>query len=470
MQRCIVILVCLVGLLTIGCSKEQEPASLAPARQEAVAFDADVQAFASTVMEQAGWPLEATAEEMTDAGAALGKKGPAPVFGFERTHIAGNIALYTLRLRVGPGQYDVIGLNRIVKEKRPFQPIKTAKSLFFQHGSSKTFVGMMLPGVTSPTTPDNFGMGYFLARNDVDVWGIDQAWAIVPATETNTDFMIDWGLARQMNDLHTAVGVARLTRIMTGCGNAKMILAGYSNGVPTTISLVNEETQLPTYLRNIGGYIPIDNAIKVDAGAMKDALVKYATDYSEFVAAGNGGEMVYFAMMADAVRNNPDGYDLLAGVTNLDYVLNVVAGPTLFPGHPFHYWAATWTDGKPTGLRFTDWELWLDFLASGTAWEPYIWTAEWCGYVAGTFDTPYDDHLGEIRVPILNLTPAGGYADATFYGLSLLGSRDKETIMPSMGGPVEQEFAHIDLFTAPEAELLVWRPLLRWIRSHTPGF
>jgi len=72
MQRCIVILVCLVGLLTIGCSKEQEPASLAPARQEAVAFDADVQAFASTVMEQAGWPLEATAEEMTDAGAALG--------------------------------------------------------------------------------------------------------------------------------------------------------------------------------------------------------------------------------------------------------------------------------------------------------------------------------------------------------------------------------------------------------------
>ncbi|HPG83986.1 MAG TPA: hypothetical protein PKY55_11960 [bacterium] len=470
MQRCIVILVGLVALFTIGCSKEKEPA-LAPARPEAVAFEADVQAFAWTVMDQAGWSLEATAEEMAAAGTALSKGGPAPVSEFQRTIITGNIALYTFRMRVGPGPYDVIGLNRVVKERRPFQPIKTSKSLFFQHGSSKTFVGMMLPGVTSPTTPDNFGMGVFLARNDIDVWGIDQAWALVPASETNTDFMIDWGLARQMNDLRTAVGVARLTRIMTGCGNAKMILAGYSNGVPTTIALVNEETQLPTYLRNIGGYIPIDNAMKVDGGAMKEALIWYSTTYFDLVAAGNGGEPVYFAAMADAVRNNPDGHDLNnPDVSNLDFVLNMVAGPTLFPGHPFHYWAATWADGKPTGLRFTDWELWLDFLASGTAWEPYIWTAEWCGYVAGTFDTPYDDHLGEIRVPILNLTPAGGYADATFYGLSLLGSRDKETIMPSMGGPVEQEFAHIDLFTAPEAVNLVWQPMLRWIRMHTPGF
>jgi len=39
-----------------------------------------------------------------------------------------------------------------------------------------------------------------------------------------------------------------------------------------------------------------------------------------------------------------------------------------------------------------------------------------------------------------------------------------------MGGPVEQEFAHIDLFTAPEAVNLVWQPMLRWIRMHTPGY
>ncbi len=400
-----------------------------------------------------------------------GKRNPA-ILDFQREIIAGDIAHYSLQLRVGPGQYDVIGIHRVVRERRPGQPIRTHRNLFLQHGSSKDFVGMWLPGLTSPTTPDDFGMAVYLARHDVDVWGIDQSWTLVPASETNTDFMIDWGLERQVPDLRLAVAVARATRILTGSGATKMILAGYSNGIPSSISVVNEETQLPPGLRNVGGYIPFDCPIKAEPGSLvQTTLAFYSEYYQSLHDAGLYAEVVLFHPMAELARccpDDPSPYD--PSLTNLQYVLVMSAGAVLLPGHPFHYWAGYLDpEGMPTGLRYTTWDLWLDFLDTGTAYEPIIWSVDWTGYVSGAIDTPYDDHLAEVRVPILNVTPAGGFAETTLYGLSLLGSTDVQTIIPAMGVPVLEEYAHIDLFTYEGSEQLVWQPVLEWIVDHTPG-
>jgi len=381
------------------------------------------------------------------------------------------LAHYSVQLRVGSGEYDVIGLHRVVRERRPHLPIRTKKSVFMQHGSSKDFVGMWLPGLTSETTPDDFGMGVYLARHDIDVWGIDQSWTLVPGSETNDEFMMDWGLERQMGDLRTAVAVARWTRILTGCSAAKMILAGYSNGIPTTVSLVNEETQIPRGLRNVGGYIPIDCPIKAEPGGLiQEILTAYSEQYQALHAGGLYAEPVLFGPLAELVRNHrddPSPFD--STMSNLEFALFMCAAPVLLPGHPFHYWAGTFEGGMPTGLRFVTEDLWLDFLASGTAYEPIIWSADWCGYVAGILDTPYDDHLADIDVPVLNVTPGGGFAEETLYGLDLLGSSDIETLSPSKGLPPEEDYAHIDIFTDPESETLVWQPMLEWIVSHTPG-
>jgi hypothetical protein len=385
--------------------------------------------------------------------------------------ITGDIVHYTWRIRVGLGHYDVIGLHRVVRERRPFLPVRSSRSLFLQHGSSKEFVGMFLPGLRSETTPDDFGFAVYLARNGIDVWGIDQSWTLVPAEETNVDFMVDWGLERQLRDLRTAVTVARLVRILTGSGDAKLILAGYSNGIPTTISLVNDETQLPPGLRQIGGYIPFDCPIRVGPGNLQDVLVYYSELYQSFVDAGGAGEPVLFAPMAELVRccpNDPSPFD--PNFTNLQFALVMSAGSVLFPGETFHYWAGLLDEnGMPTDIRFTPRELWLDFLAAGTAYEPYIWTVDWTAYVAGTLATTHDDHFAEITVPVLNVTPAGGFGELTLYGLSLLGSSDIQTLMPSTGLPILEEYAHIDLFTYAGSEQLVWEPVLNWIRSHTPG-
>ncbi len=453
-----------VLMLVAGCSEERGGVPSAPTGETDSVWDAEAAGIAWGIVDEAGWPAEA--ESQTGVPQCHG--GHAPLLHFERTPIAGDVVHYSIQLRVGPGQYDVIGLHRVVRESRPHRPIRTAKSVFMQHGSSKTFVGMWLPGLTSETTPDDFGMGYYLAANDIDVWGIDQSWTLVPGSETNTDFMADWGLERQMGDLRTAVSVARLVRLITGCGRNKMILAGYSNGIPTTISLVNEETQLPPVRRNVGGYIPIDCPIRVEPGLLQETLAFYSEYYQSLHDGGLYGEEVLFAPMAELVRccpEEPSPFD--PTLTNLEFALLMSAGPVLFPGHPFHYWAGVLEEGMPVELRFVDWELWLDFLASGTAYEPIIWTVDWCGYVAGILDTPYDDHFAEIEIPILNITPAGGFAEATYHGLSLLGSTDVETLMPAMGLPVEEEYAHIDIFTYPGSEQLVWQPILEWIVEHS---
>lgn len=459
-------------LLASGCGEDREVVTPSgPDGTDAAIGTLDPELAAQEVMAVAGWAIEPGREEALKSASPTTAVVPVCVADFSRTLISGDIAHYAWRVRVGAGPYDVIGLHRVVRERRPGIPVHVSKSIFLQHGSSKEFVGMFLPGLYSPTTPDDFGFAVYLARNGIDVWGIDQSWTLVPADEQNLDFMADWGLERQVRDLRTGVTVARLVRLLTGSGNAKLILAGYSNGIPTTISLVNDETQLPPGLRQIGGYIPFDCPIRVAPGSLRDVLVYYSELYQSFVDAGGAAEPVLFAPMAELVRccpDEPSPFD--PSLTNLQYALLFSAGAVLFPGETFHYWAGVLDQtGMPTDVRFTPHELWLDFLASGTAYEPYIWTVDWTGYVAGTLDTTHDDHLAEIRVPVLNVTPGGGFGDNTLYGLSLLGSTDVQTLMPTTGLPPAEEYAHIDLFTYAGSEHLVWEPVLNWIRDHTPG-
>lgn len=459
---CFVVVLAFVAV--VGCDRDL-PVEPAPTTDQAAA-EVNAAQCAEDLAKLADWEIDDDAV----LPARDDKDGGLCLFSFRREVITGNIVHYSVRVPVGYGPHDVIGLHRIVKERRPGQPIRSQKSILFQHGCCKDFVGVFQPSLTSPSTPDGFGIAAYLAEHDIDVWGIDQAWTLVPLHDDDAQFMAGWGLARQIRDLRTAVAIARATRLLTGNGHAKLILAGYSNGIPTTIGLINEETQLPPGRRDIGGYIPFDMAIKTDSGAMHDNLAYYSELYHSLHQDGFYDEPVFFAPLADLVRCCPDDpCPYSPDLTNRQYALVVSTTPS--PGETFHYWAGTFDDdGMPSGLRFITPARWLDFLGTGVPYEPIIWTAEWTGYVAGTLNTPYDDHLAEIRVPVLDVTPLGGVSAAgTAYGLSLLGSTDVQTLEPAMGLPILEEFAHIDLFTYEGADELVWRPVLDWIVAHTPG-
>ena len=249
-----------------------------------------------------------------------------------------------------------------------------------------------------------------------------------------------------------------------------MILSGYSNGVISSVALVNEETQLPASLRQVGGYIPIDLPIKMEPGLLRDGVTGLVEGYYRpSYEAGQYQENNSFPPTAELIRCCVNDPSPVPGLTNLQYVLYGMCSPMFgAEASGFHYWAGVFDDnGVPTGLRYTTLDMWLDFMTAAPPYEPMVWGLEWLSYAAGISETPYDDHLGEICVPILNVTPAGGFADATLYGVSLLGSTDKQTLMPGLGLPVMEEVAHIDIFTAQNAPALVWQPILDWIVSHT---
>lgn len=462
------------ALLLWGC--EQQPA-VAPDAADGVhvenAGEALPAEMALAVVEAAGWTIadrSALPEGVTEATL---EKGPKYLRGWEREVIAGDIAHYTFYLQVGPGQYDVIGIHRVVKEDRPGRPIHTRDNIFLQHGDAKDFTGMFLPGSLSPTTPDDFGFAVFMAENGVDVWGIDQAWTLVPEEETDFTFMANWGMERQIGDLDLALAVARFVRAVTGNGLRKMILSGYSSGVTSTSAWLNTDVQRPRGLRQVNGYIPVDLMIKSppDRPDLTQFLIEYRDIFQDLIDNGIYQDNIPFRLLARLAADDPDGPSPIPGFegfTNLQTAYFYASGP-LYGFIPFHYWTANWENGLPVDLVYTDDALAFDFLYSGVPYEPLRFYIDQHNFLADVVDVPWDDHLSQVDVPVLNVMPAGGFGELALYGIALLGSTDVTQLLIQLKPPADilYDFGHIDVFTAGNAEQLAWQPMLNWIQAYS---
>jgi hypothetical protein len=389
---------------------------------------------------------------------------PLPV-DVQRSLVADDVAHYVMKVRTGPGPYDFIRVHRVVKVGRWGLPIRTAANVFLQHGDAKDFTGMFLPGVYSPATPDDFGFAVYAARRGVDVWGIDQAWNVVPQDLEDYSFMKDWGLERQARDLGIALRIARLGRLATGSGGGPMILSGYSSGVFTTLALLDAETQLPPVARSASAWIPVDLCFRTDH---PDLLAFLQADLAYCRATYEAGDYAYyvpFQILGQLARCCPaEDSPVIPGFTNEQAALYFSAA-TLYPPN-FHYWAGYFgPDGIPTGLRLVEPEMWLDFLGSAPLYEPIRFMMDY-DMIWADAGSPFDDHLGEITVPVLNASPLGGFAALTPYAIGLLGSTDVENLFPTLGLPPELDMGHIDIWTTAEAEPMVWQPMVDWIAGH----
>ena len=240
--RTVLLLFCL-AFLAFGCS-EKASTPLAPAGEQGLDVSAGAHAPAWAFVNQAKWPVEASESELSEAGVEANTTAVVPLLNFDRTVIAGDIVHYSATIVVGPGKYDKIGIHRVVREKSPYHPIRAKKAFFLLHGDLKRFETMWIPGRFSPTLPDDFGLAVYLARNGVDVWGMDQAWNFIPRSETDFSFFADWGIQREVDHLEIGLGVARAARLITGNGHDKMLLLGYSSGSATGYSLLNQESQI----------------------------------------------------------------------------------------------------------------------------------------------------------------------------------------------------------------------------------
>lgn len=455
----------LVLLPATGCQVDRALAPAPSSPQEPVVPDAE--ALAGALVRLAAWePAEGQVLPPDDGG-----KCTAAIVLSERTEVAPGIAHYYWEVQLGTAPEDRIGLHRVVKEARPRVPIRTRLSIFLQHGDAKDFTGMFLPGTLSASTPDDFGAAVYWAREGMDVWGIDQAWNLVPAETSEFGFMADWGVDKQYRDLGVAVAIARTARLLTGNGFDRMNLLGYSSGSVTGYALVNAEAALPPGLRQVGGWIPVDYSPLTD-NADWNAIQNcgYVAYYEEKVAAGEYGYFVGFDFMGNLARTDPAGESpVFPGFTNLQAALYMGAGP-IFNVGDIHYLAGVWQDGLPVDLVNLTVDQWLDFMIAGAPWEPMQFLLDYSVWGCNEVDVPWDDHFAEIAVPVLNIAPAGGIGPTTHWCLGLLGSDDiTDLVIRTL--PEDQalyDIGHIDLWVAREAPQLVWEPILDWVVAHAP--
>ena len=393
-----------------------------------------------------------------------------------RRPIAGDVVIYDFELRVGPGPHDIIGLHRVVRETAPFRPVRTAEAVLFAHGDIWGFEGAFLGSLAAPSMPDDRALPVFLAENGVDVWGVDFRWARVPAETTDFTFMKDWGMETDARDLGVALAVARLTRAATGDGLGRIHLLGWSRGAQTGYAYLNAETQAPKLFRHVAGFIPVDVYLKTDDEALLQAactrLAGAQAQHDAGVYESRNGQLIA-ALGTLAAVAPADASPIVSGMTNRQAAL--LAGTATFaffpPGLgpvPFYHWAGGTFDaqGLPAGLTYTNETEWFEVLQNTVPYQSAKVVLD--GDAATCGDVPFDDHLAEIRVPVLYVGAGGGFGDYGVYTTTLLGSTDVTTHVVSVVPPEARLFdiGHADIFTGTDAPTLFWQPILEWIQAH----
>jgi hypothetical protein len=416
--------------------------------------------------------------------AASGACSGCSALGIERRALTGSIAEYTVPVRVGPGANDRVRLHRVVQEVAPFVPVPAARALFMVHGDIWPFDGAFLSSIASAAVPDAHALPVYLAARGIDVWGIDLRWTQVPAGTTDLSFMAGWGIETDARDVRVGVAIARLTRALGGNGFNRLPLLGWSRGGQIGYAALSLESQVPSALRQIKAFIPVDIYLKSDRADLREAAclrlgINLTAQAGGAFADTSGGLL---ATIGNLAKSTPAGASpIVPGLNNRQVGLLTGSGTFQFlpPGGAFapayHFAGGTFdANGLPTGLTYQGEAGFFDFL-TGTApveslkllIEADAATCESSPSVAVP-NVTYDDHLGDIRVPVLYVAAGGGVGDLGVHTTSLLGSTDVTSHIVSLTPPSQRLFdiGHADIFTADDAPTLFWQPIYDWLLAH----
>jgi hypothetical protein len=397
---------------------------------------------------------------------------------FERTQIVDDVFAYAVLLRVGPGEHDLIRLHRVVREKTPCKPIVSLRPVFLLHGGTVDFRTTFL-GRTVHATAHEQSLAVFLAQRNLDVWGLDMRWALIPASTTNFAFMKDWSYATDIHDIAISLGIARWVRSVTGSDGKAMHLMGESNGGMLAYAYVNDETRFPRNQRHVKGLIPIDIAAKFspeDETLRQDACTRAAA-LQPLLTAGifYTDERITNTIGFLAETAPDEDSPLFPGFTNRTVALaGAAAWQTIFsPAFPpftpfFHFYAGQFDplSGLPTDFTYTRTEY---AFALFQAFPPFFSLREAFEFSAlpcDEIDLPYDDHLAEVTVPVLYVGAEGGFGSYGVHTTALLGSVDISTHIVSLSPQRPLDFGHADLLWADNAPTVVWKRIYEWLRTH----
>lgn len=228
---------------------------------------------------------------------------------------------------------------------------------------------------------------------------------------------------------------------------------------------------MPPGHRLVTGFICGDLAMKTDDPAFQTFMCSLATHYQALYEGHQYQDPQALQYLAYLARTAPDAPSPFAPfpLTNRQFAIFLGGGP-IFGATPIHYHAPVLADGLPVDFQHITIDQWLDFMENTVSFQPVRFALEWYRILCDAEDVPWDDHLGEITVPVLDIGGVGGFAPHTAYTMSLLGSDDITQLYVSTGAPDPRlDYGHIDLFTGANAPELIWQPVLDWIVDHTPG-
>ena len=391
------------------------------------------------------------------------------IIGSQRSVLDDDIVHYTFDVDLGPGDFDMIRIHRVVKEKRPEQPVATRDAIFMLPGSPNYFEAVFVPPLITDSIPRDHSIAMFLAKNGVDVWGMDYAWAMVPYETTDFDFMEGWGLERDIDYAEQALAIVRSLRVSTGQGKPRLHVLGFSYGVPIAYAIAGNETQRPPGQRSVKGIISVDYDLKVDDEIQRQVSCVGAENGQDWVDAGSfandsGAFLMYVGWLAktapDALWTTPP----FAGLTNWEAALFVGA----IDSPLWHFVAGEFDQYPiPTGLKYTEPDLLVDLFMWVPPYVPRQTVIDLNTARCDEVDVAFDDQLADIAVPILTVGAAGGAAPQAFTP-QLTASRDvSEHLVQFLPDELHfLDFGHADLLTANDAEALVWQEILDWIMDH----
>lgn len=463
-------LLCAAVVPLLSCSRSDTPTSPTESAFFLPESSVDPELAAGEMILAGGWEFDAATPLPAKLGSLADKDIAGGVQCFQREVLTGDIVHYSVVLSVGPGVHDVVGLHRVVRERRPGAPIRAPKSVFLMHGMGKDFVGNFLPGRKSPLLPDDLGFAVFMAQNDIDVWGLDSRYTLVPTGLEDFGFAAGWGMDMCLNDIGTGIAVARATRLFTGNGLRKMVFIGYSQGAIMGYGYLNREAQLPSRLRSVSAFVPVDWGLAFDDPEVQQGECEFLGGYVDLLADGVYGFYDdpdgFFASLGFLAQTEPDGpspyYDDL---TNLQVFLFYTAVAT--PPSTAHWWAASFDEeGMPQDFTYTARLMATEFWIRWAPMHPP--TRYWADlYAINCEDSRWETHLGQIDLPVLSLEASGGYGPgmaATLDGLtSAAVTRHVVQLQPAED--VLLDYGHIDLFTAGNAAETTWQPTLNWIAN-----
>ncbi len=382
----------------------------------------------------------------------------------ERNDLGNGIAHYEIEVPMGEGEFDCVRIHRVIREHRPNFPVRTQGEVFMIHGAANDFDAIFLTAGADEINAKT-SSPYYLASNDIDVWGIDLAWTMVPMETTDFTFMKNWGIEHDVDHVLAAMSIARLVRGMTRQGYCCMNLLGFSYGVPVAYGAANRETEMNGICRNVKGLIPVDNAMKYapkdEALRLQDCASALATKAGLNAGVYHsdwGAGFIYMGNLALTAPDDPSPIPDFNGLTNGQ--ASMAAASSHEAG--WHFFA-----GNKNEFLYTDQQR---FFRMAVNLPPYIPLQIFddlyaCG--CNEEDVTFDDYLAEISVPILSLSAGGGTGTAGDYTSSLTAGSDLTHYLVSIPGTDPAfDYGHADLWFGYDADELVWDVLRQWLLDH----